>query len=335
MEASENCRMSGRRRFGKHVLGLAATALAMPVRNAMAEAYPSRPLTIVVPTSPGASADIMSRAFSQYLTKAMGQAVVVENKTGATGAIGAQFVARAAADGYTMLVGPSSTMVVNPLVQAVPYSTLNDFRMVGLMAKAEAVIVGSRAKGFRHLGDVIDYARANPGKVTYGSSGTGGVLHMAMEYLQLLTKTDMLHVPYKGAALAEVALLSNEIDVLLTNTSSVEPHIRAGRLVPLAITSTLPWSGLRDVPKASDFVPGYSVDTWLGLYVPAAAGADRVALLNSALNGFLADPASIERMRRQGLAGTPGTPEAALQYQGAELKRWKPVVEAARSAGRI
>ncbi|MGO4326889.1 Bug family tripartite tricarboxylate transporter substrate binding protein [Cupriavidus sp. 2TAF22] len=335
MEIFGNEHSAGRRAFGKHVLGLAAMGLCAGIRPALAALDPGRPVSIIVPTAPGATTDIMARAFARHLTRARGQAAVVENKTGATGAIGAQFVARAAPDGHTLLIGPSSTMVVNPLVQSVQYSTLNDFRIVGLLAKAETLIVANPAKGFRNLQDVIRYAKQNPGKLTYGSSGTGSVLHMAMEYLQLSAGIEMMHVPYKGTVQAEVALLSNEIDVLLTNTSSVEVHIRAGKLVPLAITSSTAGSELRGVPRASGAVPGYSVDTWLGVYVPARAGDDTVATLNAALNGFLADPASAGSMKNYGLTGAPGTPAEALQYQRAELGKWSQVVAAARAAGRV
>lgn len=335
MVLSVNDKRLGRREFGTRTFGLVAMALSTRSYGAPADGFPSKPISLVVPASPGGTTDIVARAFAQQVHKSLRQPGVVENKTGATGAIGAQYVARAAADGHTLLIGPSSVMAVNPLVQNVPYSTSNDFSIVGLLAKAETVIVANPAKGFRNLHDVIRYAKQHPGKLTFGSIGTGGISHVAMEYLQISAGIQMLHVPYKGLVQSETALLSNEIDILLTNTSAIEPHIRAGKVVPLAITSKLPWSGLRGVPHASEAVPGYVVETWFGVYVPSGTADARIGVLNATLNEFLRDPASIEMMRKHGLAGAPGTPAEALQFQSSEIERWKPVIATTKAAGRL
>ncbi len=333
MDSQRSSARLTRRAFGVGALGLAAAA--QPLAGRAAEAFPTRPLWVIVPTTPGSTTDIMARAFAQQLTKAYGQPASVDNKAGATGVIGTQFVARAKPDGYTLLVGPGSTMVVNPLVSSAPYDTLKDFRIIGLLCKAETVIVANPARGFRNLRDVIQYARHNPGKLAYGSSGNGSTLHLAMELLQMQTGTEMLHIPYKGTAPAETAVMADEVALMLSNTSSVAAHIKAGKLVPIAITSTLPWRELRGVQLASETVPDYSVDTWLGVYVPAAVNDEVAASLNATLDAFLRDPETVEMMRSRGFAATPGTQEDARRFLAKEVQQWSRIVAAAKAAGRL
>jgi tripartite-type tricarboxylate transporter receptor subunit TctC len=319
-------------------LGAALVTASMMAPLASAQgttAFPSKPISVVVPMSPGGATDVVARIFAQQLSQALGQPALVENKPGATGAIGATHVARAAADGHTLLVGPSSVMVVNPLVTKAPYDVARDFRPVGLLARAETIIVTNPASGFKTLNDVIQYAKKNPGKLAFGSNGQGGAFHLAGEFLQLAAGIELLHVPYKGAAPAETALMSGEIGLMVTNTVSVLPHIRSGRLVPLAIASPGRSRELPNVPHASDTVPGYVVDTWVGLYAPAGTSDAAITRLSGVTNAFLRAPENIEAMRARGLEPVPGTPEDAVKFQNQEMAMWTRVVTEAKAKGRL
>lgn len=298
--------------------------------------YPSKPISIVVPMSPGGSTDYVGRTIGQAMTSALGQTVLIDNRAGATGAIGTQYVAKSSPDGYTLLFAPSSVLVMNPLVNKVSYDTARDLKPVGLVCLVEVIIVASKATGFKTLEDLINYAKANPGKLTFGSNGLGSAFHLAGEYLQQLAEIDMLHVPYKGASMAEAALLSNEINVLITNTVSAIPHINAGSIVPLAVASSLGKSReLPDLPLAKDTVPGYVVDTWLGLYSPAGTSDAVVGKLNKFLNSYLQDPKNIEIMRTRGMEPKPGTSAELTRFQTAELSKWTTVTSGLRAAGRL
>lgn len=320
-------------------LGLTALSLStgtLPIQAQAATPFPSRPITVVVPMAPGGSTDYIARSVAQELTKALGQSAIVDNKAGATGAIGAQFVARAAADGHTLLLAPSSVVVMNPLVSKVSYDPTKDLKPVGRICVVESIIVARRGAGFTSLRDMIQYAKANPGKLTYGSNGAGSAFHLAGELLQQMGDFKMLHVPYKGASQAEAGLLSNEIDVLVTNTVSAMPHIRSGRITPLAVAGSLGRSReLPDLPQAQDTVPGYIADTWAALYAPAGTPDGVVNQLSAALNTYLRDPQNVKAMRDRGMEPTPGSPAELVRYQAEELAKWSKVTTALRAAGRL
>lgn len=318
----------------RRLFALALAACATPAL-ANADAFPSKSIAVVVPMSPGGATDVLARLLAQHLTQALGQPVVVENKPGATGSIGAQHVARADPEGYTLLLAPSSVAVVNPLVSKVPYDFEHDFRPVGLLAHAETVLVASSASGLKSLDDVIRYAKQNPGKLKFGSNGQGGALHLGAEFLQQAAGIELTHIPYKGASQAETALASGEIDLMVTNTISAMPHIRAGRLVALAIASPGSSRELPQVPSASATLPGYAVDTWLGLYAPARTPDAVIARLNAATNAFLGEAATQEALRNRGFEPAPGTPAAALQFQRGEAAMWEKVVTQAKARGSL
>ncbi|RVT96742.1 tripartite tricarboxylate transporter substrate binding protein [Rhodovarius crocodyli] len=310
---------------------LAGTALSAP---AFAQAYPARPVTLVAPMAAGGSTDYAARLLAQRLTEAFGVPMVVENRPGATGSIGANYVARANPDGYTLLLGNSSVVVVNPLTSQVTYDMARDFRPVGMLATVETILVASRKSGIRSLPDLIARAKASPGRLSYGSNGQGSAFHLAGEFLSLTAEIELLHVPYRGASEAEAALLSGDIDAAITNTVSVIPHIREGLVTPLAIISTAEPS-LPGVPRGSSVLPGYVVDTWVGLYAPRATQDGPVQRLNEALNTFLRAPANAEAMRARGLEPAPGTVEEAIRFQDAERAKWARVVDFVRAGGRL
>lgn len=313
----------------------AALPALFPVYATAEEKFPGKQIAVVVPTTPGATTDIIARVLSDSWRKYFQTNVLVENKAGATGAIGAQFVARATPDGNTVLVGPGSTMVLNPMVSETAYDPLKELKIIGVLGKAETVIVANSETGFKNLGDVINFAKKNPGKLTYGSSGTGSTLHLAMEYLQMLTGVTMLHVPFKGTSPAEAALLGNQVSFMLSNTSSVEPHIKSGRLTPLAITSTLPWKKLTNVSNASDTVPNFVVDTWLGLYVPNGVSAVVAEKLNAGLNAFLSESENVEAMRARGFGAMKGSLKDAEKFLDDDIKKWRQTVEKVKKEGKL
>lgn len=299
------------------------------------DAYPSKPITLVVPSEAGAATDITARGLAQYLSTTLGKQVIVDNRPGASGAIGATYVARSAPDGYTLLVGPGTVMVVNPMVSKTQYDATRDFRPVGLLVGAELVFVTSPVTGFKTLGDVIQYAKKNPGKLNYASTGAGSSFHLATELLQDAAGVEMLHVPYKGGSSTEMALISGDIGFMLANTAYALPHIRSGRMVPLAIASPGKSSELPNVPSASETVPGYEANTWNGLYAPAGTSDEIIAKLNAATNAYLRDPKEAASMRAKGLEPLPGSPADALRFQSQEQAKWGRVVSLVRSKGRL
>jgi len=318
------------------VLALSATSFIPTVASAQGkDAYPSKPITLVVPSEAGAATDITGRGLAQHLSKSLGKQVIVDNKPGASGAIGATSVARSAPDGYTLLVGPGTVMVVNPMVSKTQYDATRDFRAIGTLVGAELVFVTSPATGFKTLGDVIHYAKKNPGKLNYASTGSGSSFHLATELLQDAAGIDMLHVPYKGGASTETALISGDIGFMLANTAYALPHIRSGRMVPLAIASPGKSSELPNVPSASETVPGYDANTWVGLYAPAGTSDEVIAKLNAATNAYLRDPKEVASMRAKGLEPLPGSPADAARFQSQEQAKWGRVVSLVRAKGRL
>jgi tripartite-type tricarboxylate transporter receptor subunit TctC len=319
------------------VAGLAWGCIGAPgaLRAQSSGNFPERPITIVAPMAAGGSTDVVARLLAKNLTDALRQPALVENKPGATGSIGTMFVARSAPDGHTLLLAPGSVAVVNPLVTKVGYDFARDFRPVGLLAMVETVLVASRRSGLKSVAEVVDRAKANPGKLSFGSNGEGGSFHLGGELFALAADIDLLHVPYKGAAPAETALVTGEIDLLVTNTVSVMHHIRAGAIVPLAVISSGRSRELPAVPRGDALLPGFTVDTWLGLYAPSATSAAAVLKLNETLNAFLRNKENADDMLSRGLEPAPGSIDDALRFQQAETARWSKVVDTLRAKKRL
>ncbi len=317
---------------------IAATASASMAGGLMAQQsgdFPTGPITMVAPMAAGGSTDYAARLFARKLSDALGKPALVENKPGASGAIGAVFVARAPADGHTLLVAPSTVAVVNPLVTSVPYDINRDFRPIGMLARVETVLVASKRSGFASIADMVRHAKANPGKLTYGSNGQGSALHLAGEFLAQLAGVELLHVPYKGASLAETALLAGEIDLLVTNTVSVIQHVRAQTVVPLALLSSSPSQQLPQLQRGSQALPGYVVDTWVAVYAPKGTSETAVSKLNRALNTFLSDRENAAEMVSRGLEPAPGSPEDAQRFVDAETAKWTKVVTSMKAGKRL
>jgi tripartite-type tricarboxylate transporter receptor subunit TctC len=241
---------------------------AIAVSVAGAQPYPSRPVRLLVPYPAGGPVDAIARILAQHL--ALGQNVVVENRSGAGGSVGAEHVARSAPDGYTMLIGNTGPMTVNPVLrQDLPYDPKKDFAPVSWLTSAQMVLMVHPSLPVRSVKEVVALARANPGALNYGSAGIGNLTHLGMELFQSMAKVKMNHVPYKGVAPAYVDLMSGQIAVMFGNVSGPLAHIRAGRLRAIAVTASKPSPVLPGVPRLADSYPGFDLVTWMGIFLPA------------------------------------------------------------------
>lgn len=325
---------ASRRRF---VVGAVAAAAmfagAMP--SAMAEdasSFPRKPITIVVPFSAGGTTDILARLIGQKLTERWKVAVVVDNKLGAGGNIGTAQVARSTPDGYTLVMGTIGTHAINPsLYASMPYDALKDFAPITRTAMVPNVLVVNPSSPFNSVKELIDYGKANPGKLTFGSSGHGSTLQLSGELFKMLAQVDMVHVPYKGSAPAVADLLGNQITMIFDNLPSSLPHVKAGKLKALGVTSSARVAQLPDVPTLAEAgVPGYEVMSWFGLWAPAKTPKPIVDKLNQAIVEILNTPELQQKISEQGAIPTPETPAQFESFIRAETEKWNKVVTAAK-----
>jgi len=313
---------------------VALVVLATTTANVQSdEVYPSRVIKMIAPFPAGGATDVAGRLLAHRMSSSLGQTVIIENRVGASGTIGVVAATQAAPDGYTLLIGGGSTAVVNPHVTKVPYDMARDLRPISLVMKAETLIVAHPSTGFKSLADVVDYAKRNPGKLLYGSAGSGSAHHLAIVYLQMKTGIDMLHVPYKGTAPSEQALVAGEVNLLVVNTVSALPQIEAGKMVPIALLSSAKSEIFPKLPPASDFLPGYVFDTWLALYVPAKTSDTIVGRLNAAAVEALTDPKLVQDFRSRGMEPAPGSPAELDAYTSSESARWAEAAAAAKAKG--
>lgn len=312
-------------------LSMLATTLALCAVTGKAIAqgkYPDRPITLIVPSAPGGTTDFTARLVTEQLTASLGQPVVVENKAGAAGNIGNQTVARAKPDGYTLLVAYSGYQVGNPhLFKKAGWDPIKDFAPVAMMTRAPQMVVTRMGLPFNTLQDLIAYAKANPGKLNYASSGNGSIQHIAGEMLQQQTGTTLTHVPYKGAGPAVQDLLGGNVDVFITTPASVVSQIKAGKLRALAVTSEARLTSLPDVPTVAEAgVPQFKLDSWFALYAPAGTPADVVQALNQAVNKALLLPDVKKRAEDSGTTTEVMTPAQLGSFTKKELDFWGQVI---------
>ena len=315
-------------------LALGAGLLGASTRAAFAQDWPNRPLHLIVPFPPGGSTDLLGRAIGQELAQALKQPVVIENVPGAGGSIGAERAARAAPDGYTLLMGHIGTLAVNPsLYPKLGYDPVRSFAPVAWVARVPNVLVVNPAVPAANLKELVAYAKAHPGQLNYGSGGNGSAAHMAMEYLKMATGTSLLHIPYRGTAPALADTISGQVQAIFTGVPALLPHVKAGKLRPLAVSSPRRLALLPDVPTVAESgVPGtkdFEADQWYGLVAPAGTPADVVAQLNKLVNASLASPAVRERLASEGAEPAPTTPQAFGELIAREIPRWARVIKAA------
>lgn len=281
----------------RKALGMGAAALLLPVAfAARASNWPSRPIKLVVPGQAGSGMDIFARMLQVPLQTALKQPIVIDNKAGANSLIGNDAVAKAAPDGHTFLFTPSSSIVLNPIVQRkMPYDTLKDLLPVAQVGQSGILLIAHPSTGFKSLQDVVRHAKANPGTLAYGSWGSGSSGHLAMEGIKEHFGIDMPHVPYKGTAALLNDLLGNNISVAFTDIASPVPHVRSGKLTALAATGSRRCPALPNLPTVSEQGYPFNADGWYGVFAPARTPADIVQRMNTEINKVLASEDTIQR----------------------------------------
>jgi tripartite-type tricarboxylate transporter receptor subunit TctC len=286
----------------------------------------------VVPFTPGGSTDILGRAIGQKLQEALGQPVVIDNRAGAGGSIGAAEVARAAPDGYTLLMGHIGTLAINPsLYPQLPYDPVTSFAPVAWIARVPNVLVVNPQVAARSVQELIALARAKPGALRYASGGNGSAAHLAMEYFKLRTQTDIIHIPYRGTGPAVTDVIGGQVEMTMTGAPALMPQVKAGRLRALGVSTLRPVELLPDLPTiASSGVPDFEAVQWYGIVAPARTPPEVIALLNTEVNRALGTPAMKARLDSEGAEPVPSTPEAFGALIAREIVRWRPVIEQAR-----
>jgi tripartite-type tricarboxylate transporter receptor subunit TctC len=313
-------------------LGLAAMliATALSPTAAVAQAYPNKPVRIVVPFPPGGAVDTVARVVGQRLSELIGQPMIIENRPGASANIGAELVAKAAPDGYTLLMAANGLATNNTLFPNLAFNGIRDFTPIARIGYAPLVIVVHPTVPAKTLKELIAAAQAEPGKLTYASAGNGSSGHLAGELLKISAKIDALHVPYKGGAPAIADLLGGRITFMPINPIEVLSHIKAQRLRVLAVGSDRRVSFLPDVPTISESgVPGFEATVWWGIVAPAKTPREIVARLNAETVKALGEPAVREKLSELGAVITPGTPEQFGEFIRAEDARWASVIKTA------
>ncbi|MDP3169757.1 MAG: tripartite tricarboxylate transporter substrate binding protein [Polaromonas sp.] len=321
----------------KHTLVLAATLLATgtalaQVNTAAPAAYPLKPIRLVVPFTPGGSTDILARAIGLELTKAWGQPVVIDNVPGAGGSLGADKVAKATADGYTLLMGHIGTLAVNPsLYPALPYDPIRSFAPVAWVARVPNVLVVNPQVAARSVKELVTLAKSRPGQLNYGSGGNGSAANLATEYFKLQTGTSLLHIPYRGTAPAINDLIGGQIQVLFTGAPAVLSQIRNGQLRALAVSSPQRLPALPDLPTVAEAgYQDFEADQWYGVVAPVGTPREVISRLNTQINLSLNSPELKARLTSEGAVATPTTPEAFGKHIASEIARWKPVIQSGR-----
>jgi tripartite-type tricarboxylate transporter receptor subunit TctC len=305
---------------------LALAAMVASCLSAHAADYPAKAITIIVPFAPGGSNDIVARAIGKKMSEDWGQAVVVDNRAGAGGVIGADFVARAAPDGYTLLL-VSSTFTINPAVKSsLPFDTMKDFVPVAEIAQSPLLLAASNSFPANSVADLIALAKAKPASITFASAGPGSINHIAAELLAGSAGIKLVHVPYRGGALAINDLVGGHVDVYVSSLPQILQIARAGQAKALAVTGTQRAPALPDVPTMIEAgIPGYEAGSWWGIVAPAGTPADVVASLNAEINKTLSTPEMNRFLDSEGAQAVPGTPKQFGDLVASEIQRWTKV----------
>lgn len=305
-------------------LGVLATA------TGQAQTYPTRAITLIVPFPAGGTTDILGRFVGQALSAAWNQPVVVENRGGAGGNIGAAAVAKAAPDGYTLLVGTVGTHAINAsLYTKMPYDTLKDFAPVTQIASVPNMLVVTPSLPVGSVTELIAYAKANPGKLNMASSGNGTSIHLSGELFKVMTGVDMVHVPYKGSAPALNDLMGGQVQLMFDNMPSALPQVKGGTLKALAVTTATRSPAMPDLPTVAEAgVPGFEASSWFGVFAPAGTPKEIVVKLQTEIARILKSPEMTERLAQQGAVAVGNTPDEFGAYVQSELVKWAGVVKA-------
>ena len=309
------------------LLALVAACLFHPQALAQTTAYPGKPVRLVVPFPAGGATDLFARSLSQKLGDRLGQSVVVDNKPGAGGTLGADLAAKAPADGYTLLLSTSSTHSIGPnLNPKIPYDAVRDFTPIGQVGSAPSIMLVPNSSPARTVGEWIDLARRKPGQLNYASSGVGTIVQLSAELFKAQAQLFVVHIPYKGTALAIPDLVSGKVDVLFDSLPTGLPHVREGRLRALGVTSAKRTPLAPDLPAIAEVLPGYESTTWFGLFGPRGLPAEVVQKVNTAANEVLRDPEVVERLTRLGIEPAGGTPAQFASMLASESTKWKKII---------
>jgi tripartite-type tricarboxylate transporter receptor subunit TctC len=297
---------------------------------AFAQAYPSKPVRIIVPFPPGGPADIFGRGLAQGMSAELGQPVLIENVSGVGGVLGVDRVAKSPPDGYTLALNSASTLSIAPFsLSKMPYDVKKDFALITVVVRVPEVLVVHPSLPVESLSAFISYAKANPGKVNFGSAGGGSITHLAGELLKAEAKIDIVHVPYKGAAPAVSDLLGGQVQMGIFDVPILLPHIRSGKLKALALTSAKRASSLPEVPTTVEAnYPNVTSDNWYGLVAPAATPRDVLRRIHAAATAALKSPALVEQYAKVSGIASPGTPQDYAAFLAAEQAKWSKVVQA-------
>ena len=313
------------------VTAVLVSTIAVPCTSALAQAalgFPSKSITIVVPASPGGAIDLVARLSGQKMSEAWGKSVVIENKGGATGAIGTEFVARATPDGHTLALVASSHAINPSMFKKLPYDTVKSFEPVVLTHVVPLMLVISPSIPAKNLRELIAYAKANPGKLSFASSGAGGAPHMSGELFMSMAGIEMTHVPYKGSTAAHPDLLSGRTSIMFDTVAAIMPHVKSGAVRAIAVTTARRASIAPDVPTMAEAgLPGYETSTWGGVLAPAGTPKDIVAKLNAEFNRDLNLPDVRKNITDAGIEPAGGTPQQFADFIQTEMQKWAKIAK--------
>jgi tripartite-type tricarboxylate transporter receptor subunit TctC len=311
----------GRRKFAWVTVMLASL---LPVPPAAGQAgYPAKPIRLIAPVQPGGGVDLVARTIADRLGRALKESIIVDNQSGGGGVVGAMATAKAAPDGYTLMVGYVGTHGTNPAVRKLPYDAVRDFTPVAMVGGTPNVLVVPPALPVSSLREFIAYAKANPGKLSYGSSGPGTLTHLAMEQLKIAADLDVVHVPYRGIGPAITDILGGQTQALFPGLAAALPHIKAGKMKPLAVTGTRRHPLLPDVPTFDELgYPGFDGVQWYGIVGPANMPAPIVKRLNEEINKLLESPELRERLSGEALEPMPMSPAEFGKYMRDDIAKW-------------
>jgi tripartite-type tricarboxylate transporter receptor subunit TctC len=301
-------------------IAASATSFAQP-------GYPNKPIRLVVPFPAGGATDLFARTLSQKMGEKLGNSVVVDNKPGAGGGIGSDLAAKAPADGYTLLLATTSTHSIGPALNArLPYDTVRDFTPIDHVGNAPSIMLVPNNSPAKTVREWIDYARKNPGKLNYASSGNGTIVQLTAELFKSQAGVFVTHIPYKGTALAIPDMIAGNLDVMFDSLPTGMPHVRDGRLRALGVTSLKRSPLAPELPPIADTLPGFESSTWFGLYGPKGLPADIVGRINTAANQALADPEVKDKLARLGIEPVGSTPQQLAKMVAEDAAKWKKIV---------
>lgn len=296
--------------------------------NVGAQAFPAKPIRIVVPLAPGGGVDIISRTVAQKMAESLKQTVLVDNRPGGATVIGTEIVAKAPPDGYTLVMA-SSSHAIHGILHKLPYDPIRDFAGVSLVATSPLVLVVHPSVPAKSVKDLIALAKKNPGKLNFGSSGSTSVLHLAGELFNIMAGVKTVHIPYKGAGPALTDIIAGQIEIMFSTPVSTLPHVRSGKLRGLAMTGAKRSAAASELPTVAELLPGFQAGAWYALLAPAGTPAAVIARLNSEAVKAVRLPDVSSRLASEAVDVVASTPEQAMQYIRGEIDRWTQVIKAA------